>query len=215
MQVGLTSMPFGDVDGNTYLFRLIDAEAAHPPDTIDQVREQVRRDARRKAAYEKLLDERETWFETFRTTMDFTTLAEQTGVERLAGGETATFPRREAAVRVPEIEGLGADEPFVDAVFELADRLRAAGEIRALPAAERRTIIPVDAQLTLALIEVRSFQGMTRAQYAQALADPQQKQYAALLVSSALRNTGVTAPDPLSYDALVDRLVKKDDEAAD
>lgn len=212
LQVGLTSTPFGDDDGNTYLFRLIDAQAAHPPDSIDQVRAQVRTDARRKAAYEKLLDERETWFETFRATTDFAALAAEPGVERLAGGETATFPRREAAVRVPEIEGLGADEQFVDAVFELADRLRTAGDMRTMPAAERRTIIPVDGQLTLALIEVRSFQGMTRAQYAQALADPQQKQYAALLVSSALRNTGVATTDPLSYDALVARLVDQDEE---
>ena len=51
------SHPLEDADGNVYLFRLTDAQPAHAPQSLAEVRDQVEQDLRTARAYEKAVEE--------------------------------------------------------------------------------------------------------------------------------------------------------------
>ena len=51
------SQPVEDADGNVYLFRLTDAQPAHAPANLAEVREQVEQDVRTARAYEKAVED--------------------------------------------------------------------------------------------------------------------------------------------------------------
>lgn len=51
------SQPIEDFDGNVYLFRLTDAQRAHPPTSLAEVRDQVETDFRASRAFEKAVED--------------------------------------------------------------------------------------------------------------------------------------------------------------
>lgn len=61
------SQPLEDLDGNLYFFRLTDAQAAHPPQSLAEVRQQVESDVRNGRAYAKALEEAKKVLEAAKT----------------------------------------------------------------------------------------------------------------------------------------------------
>ena len=61
LQVGVPSQPVESFDQSRYIFRLTDAQPTHEPETLDEVKDAVTRDAKKKAAYDLLLAEKDKW----------------------------------------------------------------------------------------------------------------------------------------------------------
>jgi hypothetical protein len=144
-----------------YLFRVVEVAEARTPE-LDEVRDEVARDARLLAAYEKLVADAPTWVSRAKTV----------GLEKLAENVettvkvTAPFPRREFfyGLRVPSVEGVGRDAAFVDRVFASASPARAADA--AQPQEQRpMTAIGVDRGLLLVVARYDAFEALPRSKF--------------------------------------------------
>lgn len=54
VQRGVAGPPLKDLEGNLYIFRITDTDASRPPASADEVREQVVKDLRREADYQRI-----------------------------------------------------------------------------------------------------------------------------------------------------------------
>ena len=195
LQVGTPSEPLQDFDGNAYLFRLTAAEPAHAPASLDDVREEVVRDAKTVAAFEALRDTAAAWRQ--RVIDD--------GLDAAAGSAEAVVRsvgpfQREAGLagEVPEVEGIGRSKAFIEAAFGLVEGVPVDADVSELPLEERVAVVPVPGRTALAVFVLESYEPLTRSGFRQQLAGG-----ATLMVSSAL-DRGVVA-DPLSLDNLARR----------
>lgn len=169
LQVGIASQPL--VTQNTeepsqFVFRLIDAQASHAPASLAEVREEVERDAKQLKAFEELVNDSQDWVARFI----------KEGPDGLAKDVQSSvispppFPRREFDMQsfdVPNIDGVGRSEAFVDRVFDLASSLNEKGGVAKAPPADRVTSIPVDRQLSLYVVRLDDFTPITHEQYEQ------------------------------------------------
>lgn len=199
LQTKLPSQPLTTFEGDRYLFRLIEAQPARDPQSLDEVREQVERDARRLAAYEKLLAERDRWVAE----------AAVKGIEALQLELNAQvlrpepFPKRIdgiLGVMTPNIPEIGSDTAFVDAVFELAERVMQAGGIGAVEPSARLGAVALDSKQQLLIVRLVEYSPMTRSNLNMAMSDPG--------VSTAIMQAvteGTNGKSPMSREALIAR----------
>jgi hypothetical protein len=198
LQAKLPSQPLvSPVSGDRYLFRLIEAQRSHEPAALDEVRDAVTQDARRLAAYKKLLDDQASW-------------ANQLSVKTMAALQLelntefirpAPFPKRVDTVLgtdVPEIPGLGKSEELVDRVFALADRVMEAGGPATAPPALATDVIPIDREQALVLVRLLDYQPITRSNFEVAASDPRTS---AAVLQAVVERSG----DPLSRKTLIAR----------
>lgn len=170
LQVGVPSVPMVGLDGSRYLFRLIAAEPARAPASLDEVRERVTADARRLAAYELLKKELPRW-NTRAQSEKLDSIAKEVGRPVMT---PPAFRRRElnAGRQAPQIPGLGRDAKFTDAVFTLAQEAFARGPIETLPPAQRSQAIASDANACVVLVRVDSLKSITRRDFDRAASSP-------------------------------------------
>ena len=156
LQRGIVSEPVQSFMGSYYLFRVTEAEPAHEPASLDEVRQQVEDDARRVAAYKLLLADRDRLRERARNekledmALELATLVVT----------TPPFERRAiegGAIRVKRVEGIGRDEAFITRVFELAEQLPNPADAEAAPLSERTDAVPVDSELLLTLVRIDGY----------------------------------------------------------
>ncbi len=208
LQVGTPSEPLQDFDGNSYLFRLTAAEPAHPPASLEAVRDQVVRDARTVAAYDALIQTADAWRQR----------VIENGLDAAAGSVDAPVQdvppfQREAGLAggVPDVPGVGRSKPFVDAAFALVDGLPFDTDVASLPVDQRLAVVPVPGRTALAVFLLGGYTPLTQEGYRRQLAGG-----SALAVSAALDRpaanpgSGDTAEadaitDPLSRPALARR----------
>lgn len=199
-QVGVASKTLRGFDGNRYLFRLTDAQTAHAPDSLDEVRERVAADAKQIAAYEQLVAEAESW----------KTMAVAEGLDAAAeAGNTSVQdlpPFQKVAGTAgdpPLIPGVGVSRVFVDAAFALVEAINdPQADLSAMPVEQRVAVTPVpDAQVgpALAVYVLDGFEPLTRSGYEQAVGGG-----ATITVDGALDN--VDTPNPLSAEAIAKRV---------
>ena len=195
LQAGTPSEVLQDFDGNSYLFRLTAAEPAHAPESLDDVRDQVVRDAKTVAAYEALTQTADAWRQ--RVIDD--------GIDAAAGSADAVVQsvgpfQREAGLEgeVPQVQGVGRSKAFVDAAFALVDDLPVEADVSELPMEERVAVTAVPGRTALAVFVLEGYEPLTPSGFRQQLAGG-----ATLMVSSAL-DRNVEA-DPLSLDNLARR----------
>jgi len=173
LQAHLPSEPLVGPSGNWSIFRVEEAIPEHSPESLEEVGERVRRDARRIAAYELLTSEarRTHWLEQARA-MRLETLAESHGLQRRS---PPPFPRRVAAgsgaVDIPDVPGVGRSRAFVDAVFQLALDVHQAGGGEA-PARERIAAIGVKQAQALMLVRLEAYEPVDRETFEQVLTSP-------------------------------------------
>jgi hypothetical protein len=82
----------------------------------------------------------------------------------------AAFPRRVFTLEgpeVPNVEGIGQSEAFVDRVFDAATAVHEAGGVAAATLKDRVAPVPLDRQLSLYIVRVDEFKPITRTQYLQ------------------------------------------------
>ncbi len=149
-----------------YLFRLIDARPQRSPQSLDEVRQQVTDDARRLAAYQKLLDDRQTWIDRLETR----TLQEVAAELDDQVFDLEPFPKRGVdaitnAVSVPILPGIGQSESFVNAVFALAEQVVASAGVEGVAEAGGIGAFPLPQDKSLVLVKLEDYTPMTRSLY--------------------------------------------------
>lgn len=188
------------VNGDYFLFRIIDAAPERSPASLDEVRERVEADVRILAAYERLIAESGTWLQR----------AREEGIEALARemGVALTTPpaftRYEMTLQgtldVPMIEGVGRSPSLVRQVFTAADGLIGAEPVSTRPEAARLLAAPVASQLGLYLVRIDAVTAPTAAELNAQAASPAMP----MLVGYLLRPQ--TAVNPLSIELLSKQL---------
>jgi hypothetical protein len=205
LQAGVTSMPLAGYDGSRYLFRVIDAQAERSPASLDEARDAVVKDAKELAAFALLLDDRETWRNRLLTD-SLQTIATEIGVKV---EEPAAFQRRQVAMGgegIPDVQGVGQDEQFVDGVFAFAMKL--AGEqpqdLQKVGPDKRSNVVPAPTKLSLYLVRVDEVHPVTEQQYEQRLSSTDALEG----VGAAIQNTvlGKDVTNPFELDALSKRV---------
>lgn len=191
-------------EGTAYLARLVSAEQTAVLDTLGPVRDQVERDARRVAAYERLAEQADALTEVA-AAEGLDALAEQYGT--LAEVITPLPRRDEQAPRVdgaapaPIFPGLGRNKDLIDAAFGMVDGIGVRGELTdALPTSDRVVAVPVDRRLAVAVFEATRYEAPTRGAYEQMLDET------AGAVSDFPLWGEVSVLTPLDREALADRL---------
>ncbi|MEO1237525.1 MAG: hypothetical protein AAFX76_12125, partial [Planctomycetota bacterium] len=204
-EVGVASKPLRGIDG-FYFFRLADAQANHPPASLDEVRERVVADAKTIAAFERLAEGAESWHQmAVAAGLDAVAEAASSGsAAQAAVNPTGPFQKvADATGNPPSVLGVGTSRPFVDAAFALAEALDGpAVDVSGLPRDRRVAVTPLpaaDGGPALGVFVLDGFAPLTRSGYTRAVAGG-----AASTVNSAL-----TAPDmsnPMSLEAVAARV---------
>jgi hypothetical protein len=201
LQVGLVGAPMIGIDATRYLFRLTEAQPTRLPESLDEVRDQVTKDARLLSAYKKLLTDKDTWLS--RAVTD--------GLEKVAESiDTTVVPLPATSRRValpngllvvPPLPGVGQSEAFIEAYFQTANKAQDVGGVAQAPAEITTGAVGLDTKLALALYRVYSYEPMTREQFAENAAIP---------ILPVIIDTTLLAParmeNPLSLKALSQRL---------
>jgi hypothetical protein len=213
LNTGEPSVPLTGSNGSFYVFRVLEAQPTHEPATLEEVRPKVVADARRLAAYRKLLEERNAWMGRART-QSLTDLAADLKVTPLS---PAPFPRRQigfqGGLEVPNVQGIGSHEQFVDGVFDLLDTATQEAEFASTLPAQRVGVIPVDGQQALYIVRLDEYTPVTQDEAKRSMSDPR--------LASMVSDLIVSEPtdDPVGVDALSKRLdfkpagVAKDESA--
>ncbi len=205
LQANVVSMPLRGYDGNRYLFRVIDAQAERSPESLDEVRDAVVADAKNLAAYGLLLADRDTWRQRMvKDSLQFIAKDLGTTVE-----EPPAFQRRQVGMGgsgVPNVQGIGQDEQFVDSVFAFA-MSHAASDHKAfekLAADKRSTIAAAPSNLAMYLVRVDEVHPVTEQQYAQRMEYPQALENIGFAVQTSVLGDDVT--NPFEFDTLAKRV---------
>ena len=166
LQVGVPSEPMTGVGGSSrYIFRLTDAEAGHEPASLDEVREQVTADARRLAAYNKLIADASRWLMTARAD-GLETLAEE------ADASVRDIPLRSRTAARNARGELANNPQLLGEMFELAAQIGPNTDPAELTATERTDAVELPAMLSLAVFELTRYQPVTRQGLAELLREP-------------------------------------------
>lgn len=201
LQVGLAGAPLMGFDGSRYVFRLTDAQATHLPASLDEVRDQVTKDARLLNAYKKLQEEKTAWRDR----------AVKDGLEAVAA-EVKTqvvaippTPRRvplpNGLLTVPMLPEIGQSEAFVEAFFDTANKSRENGEVQEAGDEQTTGVVGLDARLSLAVYRVDSYEPLTREEYNEDASNPVLPMMIDATILSPAR-----AASPLSLKSLTRRL---------
>jgi hypothetical protein len=188
-------------NGSRYIFRIVDAEAARVPTSLDEVRPRVEQDAKQLAAWEMLLGERDDWRNRVGA-LPLDELARQLETEPIG---PVTFPRLQRSftgeLDLPDTDPIAPDASFIDAVFDLARAAVNEGEIADVPQAKRSDAIANPHDRTLYLVRVDDFSRMARSDYDMFASSPELN----LSVQEMLLGRD-GAPDPLAFDTLAARV---------
>jgi len=210
MQVGVPSRPMSNYGGSCFIFRLIDAKPAADPESLDEVRDQIIADARRLAAYQIMLEDKDAW----RKRLESETLVKLEARLETTAITPPPFPRRHPGGSAPQLPGIGSNPDFVDRLFKLVGSIKLDGDddIQGTPIADRSGVVELPAKLALALVRVEGYEPMVGSEYERMISLPYVPRmiHADLLIQSELK-------DPLALDQIKARLgfVSPDDEEED
>ena len=215
LQVGVSGGALTDASGNWTLFRAIDADPQRPPTSLDEVREEVVRDAKLAEAYRLLLGRSEEFVTTARE-KGLEALAEQMGESVL---EPPAFTRRQPVVdyridrerqqvipivldmQIPDIEGIGQSEAFVTEVFALAARVHSAGGVDLASESTKISSAPVQSARSLSVMRLTEFLPVSIEQL-----NLMKGQLLVQLDSIDLYRSAMGSADPFTLDALIERV---------
>lgn len=200
LQSHVASLPMAS-EGGRFLFRVTAVSPFASPE-YGTVREAVLADARKLAAYEKLVAEADDWIERVTRYGGLDAAAEKPSHTLLSPQAFASRQITQFGFMPPTVEGIGRNENFVDEVMK-----QAAGHWVAAQESETGDLasespglfaVPVPERMSLAIVRIDDFTPMTRSKYdAMAL---QLFPYARAVL------TDLSGIDPLSEEALEGRL---------
>jgi len=152
-----------DTDGNLYLFRITEADAARPPKSLDESREEVVKDLQRLAHYEQLLAQLDA-IEQSTETDGMDTLSEQWDVEAPTSRSFQKYQPGTVAFYVQQglnpqptpaiLPGLpNEDQAVIEAILAETSEFELGTSINDLEESDRVMILP--SEQNLALVAVR------------------------------------------------------------
>ena len=202
LQAQLPSRPLLDSNGSRYLFRLTAAQPSHAPESLDEVRDQVARDAKRRKAYDQLEQRTDEWAQRA-VSEGFESLAEQA---HITAYDMRPTPRREpdrmsGELTVPSLPGVGQSEALVERMFDIAERISDRGRtpLAQAPTEQRSGAVAVDPRLSVAVFRVDEYSPVTR--------DAYQRQASNAQVASWLSGMMLSgSDDAMSFDAVAKRV---------
>lgn len=174
-----------------FFFRVVDAEANHPPESLDEVIEQVRTDLIRVVRYDELM-KLQPQIEAEAIEKGIALVARQYGAE-------PTFAPRISEFSSPMIPGLGVSPKAAKAIIERAMKLPKTAPIADVPDAQRVFTVAVPEKLSLVLVRITNITPMTSEDF---------DMYASAGMLGRLiepKVPGVKLTDLYGYDALVKR----------
>ncbi len=192
LQAGIDGPILKDDAGNLYIYRITEADKAHDPASLDEVRAQVVDDLKKVANFQQQQKDAKAIAE-LATTGSFTSVAKSKG---LTVTTTSEFRHSD-----PEIPGLGPVPGFADAAFDLARGDSATSQPDSQPAVSstlnRATTLPDEADLKVYVLALTTYKPVTPAGFAEKRKD---------LVNYLAQETGVDfANEWLSFDNTLKR----------
>ncbi|MBI1368219.1 MAG: hypothetical protein GC162_06145 [Planctomycetes bacterium] len=204
LQVNVSSRAVSDGAGNQYIFRVLVADPAHEPKLLDEVLDDVTRDAKRLAAYNLLKDRTDKILERVKTDgLDKVAEAYKTKVEKVgpfSGRDQQTMMMSGGKLEVPTLPVVGKSKAFVEQVFDMCQKAQTAGGIAKAPADQTLAVIPIDTAQKVVIVKLVSYEPIDEGTY-----ERLKPMFARGLIQS--NATALTADySPLTLDALKKRL---------
>ncbi|MAE62167.1 MAG: hypothetical protein CMJ49_12530 [Planctomycetaceae bacterium] len=183
LQTDVAGDPLRDADGNWYLFRVMDSAPQRAPTSLDEVREEVIRDAKQVRAYRKLLEAKDQYLATAKEE-GLAALAEQVG-ETVQ--EPALVTRRQPLYAVyrtsqglvqillgmqpTSIEGIGRADEVVREVFDTVSMIEQAGGWVQAPESYKFAAAAVDHLRSLCVVRMTDLKQFSTPELEQRLPD--------------------------------------------
>ncbi len=173
VQKGVTGPPLRTADGGVHLFRMVDVDASRAPHSVDEVRDQLVRDLRRRDHYQQLKGQLSGIEQTAQhdgmlsAAMDFDTYLQNVSVTLADFAELSRMMQTgEAIVPVSRaIPGIGVNREATEAIIERAMQLPAGAELQELSDDQRIFVLPVDDNLALLGVRIVRNEPLTRELY--------------------------------------------------
>jgi hypothetical protein len=210
MQGGVSGPPLRDADMNLYVFRILDTDASRPPESVDEVREQVVRDLKRLRHFEQLTASIEPLSTQARTegllalAMDHDTIIQrQTSLTMYDLQQMLiSLQLGEAATPVPSpLPVIGRHEPTARAIIEHDMALPQDVDVRELQEEQRVLVLPVEDRLAIIAVRLTGRTPVTEETY--------RSQVGSFQVQAVLQTEemagGETLQDTFSLEALQER----------
>lgn len=179
IQEDVAGPPLRDPDQSLYFFRILDTDPARPAETVDEVREQIVTDLKRKAHYEQLLAQDDAILRTARDEGMLATALDYDGVllsdlnVSLYDRPLFNFQRQvgQPLTATPtQIQGLGQNEEVVGQIIDYVRSLPTDAAISELPEDQRTFLVPVDDNTAILVVRVSGTRPFTAETYEQLLA---------------------------------------------
>ena len=171
VQKGVAAPSVKDGEDNLYFFRITDADASRQPANVDEVREQVVKDLKREAEYQRLkasladLESKTKIDGLVKTALDNDTVVEAQASVYLWSEywvQTMLQYRMPLTPQPSTLPVLGQDRKTIEAIIDFALKLPVDKAMEELPDAERTFAVASDDKLAVAIVQVVSQQPLSK-----------------------------------------------------
>jgi len=156
LQPGVPSAIMVDDLRSAYIFRITRSDPAHAPESMDEVREQLEKDAITAQAYDELLAKKDELLASARGGNLYSILPDGGAVQEV-GPFTPISP--------PSIEGVVNTGKVIGEVLDLADKLREQGNLVNASDADRTIIVELPAEQKLVVFKLDAFNTLSQRRY--------------------------------------------------
>jgi hypothetical protein len=198
IQEAVAAPPLRDAAGDVYLFRIIDTDASRPPESADEVRDQVIADLNRLAHYQRLADTADEVAAAARTRgLLAVALENNSRIERAT--RVSIFDER---LGVPSpLPTIGVHGATVEAIVDRALSAPEGTLLSNLPPEQQIFVLPIEDQLALAIVRLQRLTPLSESRYGQLVS---QGLVQTMILSEEL-DGGEVMRQAFSFDAMADR----------
>lgn len=208
-QTGVAGPPLHDRDGTIVFYRVTDVDPARPPHDVTEVRDEVVRDLRLMADYERLKAMASSLKEEAKQQgLLAVALTRDVEVPAPTRVHLDSMPLLEFQLqnnfqleRASSLPVVGQHDPVIGQIVDFAMALDDTRSLFELPLEDRTMLIPVDDHMTLLLVELITQEPLTIDKLRRLTSIGLR----GLLVSEELAETDITVRDAFSYDTLAKR----------
>lgn len=191
LQLKLPGEVLSDFTGSSYVFRLTDADPAHPATDMTPIAAQLKTDATRVKAYEQIVSEKDQMIDR----------AAEQSIETLmiSAQDKATLDVSRltlARTGAPPMKGLRTTGPILEQAFGVADKILSSGGLDSALARDRLFAVELAGDYKLAIVRIDDIRPLTRSAFERTADNPS--------LLSAAAGVGATGqpPSPMSIESL-------------
>jgi hypothetical protein len=171
LQAGIASPPLKDPQGNLYFFRVTAADPSHSPVSVDEVRDQVVRDLKRKAEYDRIktsvasIEAEARKDGLLQVAIDNGTVVQSTQAVYLWSEywvQAMVQYRMPMTPQPASLPVIGQDRKVTEAIIDRSLTLPQDKPAEDLPPDQRIFVVPADDKLALVVVELHSQRPLPR-----------------------------------------------------